>query len=292
MSKTITRFFFISSILLLFSMVYYKFYIEEPVGKLNNGVLFLIGFMITLVIAECLNHYYEGAIVHQQIRLNDKNKVIKQYAIENKRLFKKLLESYPSNVEFKKTIRPLAELKLANVIKSNQTNHLDDFFIIHPKIQNDVELAALKSCILFKYFESIFKSNITLVENVEIDLPDNTIDPIGNLNPIFDGYYENDTEAFFISIAFSNATNECFYNRFYVALSRLYWYQQCTEKRVILKVIFIDFTNNDEDKKDIHFDTSTFSSFLPTIKSGLLHFEYLTLTEKEVYLAVNPIVTT
>lgn len=273
-------------------MVYYKFYIEEPVGELNNGVLFLIGFMILLVIAEYLNHYSVGALVHQQIRIDDKNKLIKQHVNENKRLLKKLLENYPSNTEKPKSIRPLAELQLATVIKSNQTNHLDDFFMIHPKIQNDVELAALKSYILSKYFESISKPNITLVENVEIELPDNTIDPIGNLNPIFDGYYENDTEAYFISIAFSNATNDCFYNRFYVALSRLYWYQQCTEKRVLLKTIFIDYINNDEDKKDIHIEANTFSLFLPSIKSGLLHFEYLTLTEKEVYLAVNPIFKT
>ncbi len=291
MYKVITRFFFISSILLLSSMVYYKFYYEKPKGELNNGILFLIGFMVLLIIAEYLNHYSVGALVHQQIRIEDKKKIIRQQAKENKRLIKKLLVSYKSNIEIPRAIRPIAELNLATVVKSNKL-YKDDLMMIHPKIQNEVDLEALKSYIISKYFEPQSKSKINLIEKVEIDLPDNTIDPIGNFNPIFDGYYENDTEEFFFTIAFSHITDAYFNNRLYVAISRLYWYQLCTNKRIILKVIFVDFANNDEDKKDMNIDAKIFSSFLPAIKSGLLHFEYLSVLDKEVYMAVNPIFKT
>jgi hypothetical protein len=292
MQKILTRFFLISSILLLFSMVYYKFYFDEPKGELTDGVLILVGLLVFLVVAEYFDHFTLEIMRHQKIHFKEKNKMILENQFETNQLLKKLLESYKSSLDMTQRIRPIAKLNMAKVIKSSLTNIEEDYYLIHPKLQNEAQLKSLKSFILSKYLLGNQFSDKNLIKNVEIDIPNNTIDPIGNMNPVFDGYIETETEALFISLGFLDSITTCFYERLYVQLARLHWYQKCKPKRILYKVIFVDFSMNDATQKDTIIDANYYASFLPSIKSGLLTFEYTSVLDQEVLQVIKPIFNT
>jgi hypothetical protein len=224
----------------------------------------------------------------QNSKIDKKNKMI-EHQFENNKLLTKLIESYKSKIELAQTYRPIAELNLATVILSNPSNIKEDYFLIHPKLKNEVQFKSLKSFILSKFVLGNNYSDKHLIEYVEIDIPNNTIDPIGNMNPVFDGYIESETEELFISIGFLRSMSSCFYERLYVQLARLHWYQQCKQKQIIYKVIFVDFSINHEVQTDTIIDAKYYASFLPSIKSGLLYFEYTSVLEQEVLQVVNPI---
>ena len=291
MQKTLIHFLFISIILLIFSMVFYLFYIEEPSDVYSYRAMTLIGLLVLVIVFEYLDQLSIKSIKYNNSKIDEKNKII-EHQFENNKLLTKLLESYKSKIELAKTIRPIAELNLATVILSEPIKIEEDNFLIHPKLKNEEQFKSLKSYILSKFVLENNYSDKHLVENVEIDIPNNTIDPIGNMNPVFDGYIESETEELFISIGFLGFISSCFYERLYVQLARLHWYQQCKQKQIMYKVIFVSFSNNQNVQKEAVIDTKYYSSFLPSIKSGLLYFEYTTVLDQEVCHVINPIFNT
>jgi hypothetical protein len=291
MQKTLIHFLFISIILLIFSMVFYLFYIEEPSDVYSYRAMTLIGLLVLVIVFEYLDQLSIKSIKYNNSKIDEKNKII-EHQFENNKLLTKLLESYKSKIELAKTIRPIAELNLATVILSEPIKIEEDNFLIHPKLKNEEQFKSLKSYILSKFVLENNYSDKHLVENVEIDIPNNTIDPIGNMNPVFDGYIESETEELFISIGFLGFISSCFYERLYVQLARLHWYQQCKQKQIMYKVIFVSFSNNQNVQKEAVIDTKYYSSFLPSIKSGLLYFEHTSVLEQEILQVISPIFNT
>jgi hypothetical protein len=220
MQKILIRFLFKSIILLIFSMIFYLFYIEEPSGVYTYRAITLIIMLVLFIVFEYLEHLSFKSIKHQNSKIDKKNKMI-EHQFENNKLLTKLLESYKSKIGLAQKNRPIAELNLPTVVLSDPSDIKEDYFLIHPRLKNEEQFKTLKSFILSKFVLGNNYSDKHLIEYVEIDIPNNTIDPIGNMNPIFDGYIESEAEELFISIGFLRSMSSCFYERLYVQLARL-----------------------------------------------------------------------
>lgn len=288
--------------LLIASLIISKFYLFEPKGEISNGIIILISLLIILFLSEIFDNFSLGQFLTLKRTISEKNEKISELKENNDKLLNMVItnnvssqKSTMTNVtgispeEFTKTIISVIKADKETTDKEETRKEKIADIVVAEEDKNEplrtprkrVNLAKLQQYVLNKFIENKDLRRHSFIQDAQILNPQKEIDPISDLNPIFDGYVETENYEMFIEIRLRDYPIVIFRDRLYVMLSKLYYYRQAKKTNAFLNLILVERPVENE-KILSNYEPKLIEEFEPAIRIGLLKIEYIQLSEEEM----------
>jgi hypothetical protein len=121
-----------------------------------------------------------------------------------------------------------------------------------------------------------------LIKDAKLSFQFQGIDPISNVQPIFDGYVKSVEHETFIDIRPERLVNPIYRDRLYVMLSKIHHYRVTRNVEAHLELVMLKVPGEEGRAIWSPYDRKRFfQSFEPAIASGLLQIEDVEFTDEE-----------
>lgn len=276
--------------ILLAGMVLFRYFRVEPVGEITVGILLLVGILVILVLAESFDNFSVGKLIAISRDVRKKEAEIDKLEKQNASLLSQLITVSNSQSQ-----------------RQSSTTVQGDYYATAPVVQKATEaevqekqnsenraLAATaagaptparmnwtraESLALNKLLKlrKIHLSNV--ITEAKLSFLQG-IDPISNIQPIFDGYIKESDQETFIDIRPERLLSPMYRDRLYVMLSKIHHYRATKQINAHLDAVILKVPG-EEGRGIWGSPDRVFQYFEPAIASGLLKVYEIELTDAE-----------
>lgn len=288
--------------ILISTLIIARFFFFEPKGEISHEIIILIGLIIILFLSEIFDNFSLGQFLTLKRSIVEKNEKITELKESNDKLLNIIVsnnnlsqKSMMTNVtgispeEFTKTIISVIKADKETTEKEEDRSEKIADIVVQEEERNEqisiprkrINVAKLEEYVFTKFLSEKDLRKYNFIDKAQILMPQKELDPISDINPVFDGYIESENFEMFIEIKLRNSPLVIFRERLYLMLSKLYYYRQAKKTNTYLNLILVDVPNNGE-RNYTNFETRLLSEFEPAIRTGLLRIEYVKLSEEEM----------
>ncbi len=284
--KRFTRGILIIFILFIGVIIGYNYFLTEPIGELNSGLLILIAILSVLVLSESFDNFSVGKLLSISKIAEEKDKKIDKLENDKLKLFNQLITTISSiQSQAQQNTNIYGDLHLGNNpmideayedevnVKEIEEQSIEENSIKRAKIF----LRDVKPLGLEKYIKEKKISMDNIIKNAKfVDF--NKVDPISNISPVYSAYYRtDDNKEIFVEFRIKRGVYEFLFNKIYLMLSKLKYYSMISDANVRLDLVWLNLpTDNVKAFEQFSED------FAPSIASGLLKISEITLTDEEI----------
>ncbi|QWL63693.1 hypothetical protein HQ399_16205 [Aeromonas jandaei] len=272
--------------ILLVSMIGFSYFSVEPKGQVSSGVITLLLLLLVLVLSESFDNFSIGKLISISREVNKKEKEVEKLEKEKSAILNQLITISSTQHQTQQhtnvygdyhagkgaTVESASEQELEAA--SDERTKVPD--IVMP--ESRVDMRALELIAIKKYVSGKGIHAANVIANAKLTTHFDGVDPIGNYQPIFDGYYKVDDREVFIEFKFNRGYHLSFRDRLYMMLSKLNHYQSVKGVSVNLDFVWLSI----KDDGNTHRNGERFmSDFEPSIASGLLRISEIEITKEE-----------
>lgn len=275
---------------LIAGMIAFRYLSVEPVGEITVGLLILVGLLVVLALSESFDSFSVGKLISVSREVKKKEAEIVKLERRNDELLSQLITISNSQSQ-----------------RQSSTTVQGDYYASAPAVQKATEaeveekqtserraLAATASDaptparVDWSKVESIALSKLLALRNIheanvitEAKLSFlQSVDPISNIQPIFDAYVKDGDRETFIDMRPERLMSPMYRDRLYVMLSKIHHYRTAKQVQAHLDAVVLKVPG--EEGRGIWGDPKrVFQYFEPAIASSLLRVHEIELTEEE-----------
>jgi hypothetical protein len=272
--------------LLLILLICYSFFFTTPKGNISNGLITLLILLIIVILSEAFDNISFGKILSLNRKVVEKVKEVEELKTEKQSLLNMLVNNISLKNQVGLSGHDLKEI--LTVIKADpkrieeESKEKEDLQEdkVRSKDRKRLDFRKLESVVLNEFIKTNNLSDFLFNEQVTFSKGYNSVDPISNLSPIFDGYVETSDFEIFVEV---KAQRMSLYNReaLYLRLSALYHYRKAKNKKAFLQLILVELPEDEENGRIRNAEEKLRSDFEPAIEYGLLKIKYIKLTKKQ-----------
>ncbi|MBX3724804.1 MAG: hypothetical protein KF823_02670 [Xanthomonadales bacterium] len=279
--------------LLIAGMILFRFLQVQPVGEISPGLLSLLGLLVVLVLAEAFDNFSVGKLLSVSREVRKKEAEVERLEKQNSYLLSQLItvsnsqaqrqssttvqgDYYASSPTVQRASEAEVEEKNSTENRALSATAADTPARTRMNWEKAEEIALTK---LLKRRE-INPSNV--ITDAKLSFQFQGIDPVSNIQPIFDGYIKSSERETFIDIRPERLVNPIYRDRLYVMLSKIHHYRVAKNVEAHLDLVMLKIPGEEGRGTWGSFDRNRFfQHFEPAIASGLLRIEDVEFTEEE-----------
>lgn len=276
--------------ILIAGMVLYRFLRVEPIGDITNGLLILLGLLVVLVLSESFDNFSVGKLFAISREVRKKDAEIEKLEKQNASLLSQLItiSNSQSQRQSSTTVQgdyyataPVVQKATEAEVQEKQNNESRALAATTAETTTParIDWARAESMALAKLLSlrNIHPSNV--IKEAKLSFLQG-IDPISNIQPIFDSYIKESEGETFIDIRPERLLNPMYRDRLYVMLSKIHHYRATKQINAHLDVVILKIPG-EEGRAIFGTPERVFQFFEPAITSGLLKIHEIALTETE-----------
>jgi hypothetical protein len=277
--------------MLLAGMVLFRYLHIEPQGEITAGLLVLIGLLVLLVLAESFDNFSVGKLISISREVRKKEAEIGKLEEKNASLLSQLItvSNLQSQRQSSTTVQgnyyaspPTVQKASEAEVEEKQENESRALSAAVPEAptRNRTDWARAEHIALTKFLtqRNIHPSNV--ITDAKLTFQFDGIDPVSNIQPIFDGYIKEAERETFIDFRPERLVNPMYRDRLYVMLSKIHHYRVTRKIDAQLNVVVMKLPG-EESRSVLGNPDRVFQFFEPAIASGLLKVHEVEFTEAE-----------
>lgn len=285
--------------LFIAGIIVYNFFFADQKGQINSNIVALIAILVVVVLSESFDNFSVGQFLTVSKEKKEKDAELKKVASENMELRNQLIKVVTSinQQQTNTTIYGATD----GLIKSIVVGKASEVEIQEKEVQktenqednarNPLHKASpVYSLNKIEEFaiNNFVKKNLdgySVLRDAKLIPTFRGIDPVSDIQPIFDGYINTGQEEIFIEVL-KNGRHAFFMkrDRYYLMLTKLYLYRSIRKINAYLVLIKI---NLPEDKDEILRSDKVENQFEPAISNGLLRVVEINVSSKDAKLLID-----
>ncbi len=284
---------------LLVAMILFNFFINEPKGIITGGLILLILILIILVLSESFDNFSIGKIFSISREIKKKEIEISKLSNDNEKLrsqlvtiacsinqhqsstnifgfsddmIKKIIVQKANEDEIKEKEADTA-LEAANLAVNKEGT-----ITTPPRRPNYRKIEQLS---INKFINDRNLQNYNLITEAKLVTQFHGIDPISNVQPIFDGYINTGDDEIFIEVKPSHSISYVWRDRLYVMLNKIHLYRSIKKVNAYLVLILTDIPTDENDRKQRYLNQVD-DFFEPALTNSLLRIITIKFSKDEI----------
>lgn len=280
-------------------IIIYNFFFASQKGQINSNIVALIAILVVVVLSESFDNFSVGQFLSLSREKKEKDTELKRAASENIELRSQLVKVVTSVNQNQSTwnlIGASEGLIKSIVVGKASVNEVQEKELQKAEKQEDEQRASLRRTSPIYSLNKIeefaindfVKKNLdgySVLRDAKLIPTFRGIDPISDIQPIFDGYINTGQEEVFIEVL-KNGRHVFFMrrDRYYLMLTKLYLYRAIRKINAYLVLIIV---NLPEDKDELSRSDKVENQFEPAISSGLLRVVEMNVSSKNAKLLID-----
>ncbi len=275
--------------LLLAAMVVFNYVWVEPQGELNNGIVFLLFLLLVLVLAESFDNFSLGKLLTISREIKKKEKEVQTLEKKNSDLITQLISVTSNNTQHQSHTNVYGDYHAPPTVTKASDEEVEESKSSEPP-PTRVEASAparvsyswreAEKLSFSKYLgeKKIHQSNV--ITEAKLTTQFHGIDPVSNIQPIYDAYYRDDDNEVFVEFRPNRGMPFMYRDRLYVMLSKISYYKMTKKVNAYLELVLMNIPE-EESSRNGGFDR-LLEYFEPAIASGLLRVSEIEFSEQEL----------
>ncbi|TDQ25442.1 hypothetical protein [Tenacibaculum caenipelagi] len=273
---------------LIFTMVIFKFFYNEPISDISAGLIILIAFLLILALSESFDNFSIGKVISLSREIKKKEEKITKVETEKKELLNQLI-SLTNNVSQRQSNTNIYGLpsdfskhfgvhKASEEEKEENEKEIDEIQT-NVTARKRLDYRKIEEYALDRYVEENDVDISKMFKEVKLKEFDG-IDPISDSSPIYDGYIKEVDKEIFLEIRPGNFISPMFTDRLYKMLSKIHHYRQLRKTNAILILVIVEIPN-EQNERHIRYLNRIWEDFSPALNTGLLKIKRMKIDEKQ-----------
>lgn len=273
--------------LLLVGMVLYRYLCVDPRGDISAGIVTLLCLLLVLVLSETFDSFSVGKLISISREVKKKEREVEKLEKQNGQLLSQLFTISSSQSQTQSHTNVYGDYHAAPTVqKATEEEVLDKQSSESSTVPSATEPVRARTnwrkaeeIGLKKYLQqrSLHPSNV--IADAKLVNHFHGIDPISNMQPVFDGYVKESDHETFVELRPSNVVSPMFRDRLYVMLSKINYYRTTKRVEAHLDLVLMKLPN--EESRTYSSSSRFLESFEPAIASGLLKVVAVEFTDEE-----------
>lgn len=272
--------------ILLTAMVLYRYLTIDPRGEIGAGVITLLCLLLILVLAESFDNFAVGQVISISREVRKKEKDVEKLEKRNEALFSQLIAVANSQSQQQNhtnvygdyhgvpTIQKASEAEVQEKLSSDLSSA--DQTLTPPRVRVNWQKAEQLGMKKYLALRNLSPANVILEAKLVTQFYG--IDPISNMQPVFDGYIKEAEQETFVEVRPRSLLGPSFRDRLYLTLSKINYYRSVKRIDAHLDLVLVRVV--DDETRTVSFDRMV-EHFQPAIASGLLKMHEIELTADE-----------
>lgn len=279
-------------------IIIYNLFFASQKGQINSNIVALIAILVVVVLSESFDNFSVGQFLSLSREKKEKDTELKRVASENIELRSQLIKVVTSVNQNQSTWNLIGAsdgLIKSIVVGKASLDEVQEKELQKAERQEDVERPSVRrtsqTYSLNKMEEfainDFVKKNLdgySVLRDAKLIPTFQGIDPISDIQPIFDGYINTGQEEIFIEVLRNNRHAFMRRDRYYLMLTKLYLYRSIKKNNAYLVLIKV---NLPEDKDDIFRGSKVENQFEPAMSNGLLRIVEINVSSKDAKLLID-----
>ena len=290
--------------LLLIGMAAYRFFLTQPVGRLDSGLIALILFVIVLILSEAFDSFSVGKLLSFSRVVKEKEKEVAKLEERNAQLLAQLVTvtthqsqsqshtsvfgDYNATPRVEKAspedVQSLEEAQATEEARNGALEQVDDEADPAPTARRMLNSAKIDQIGLRKYLELKQYDSNSVLEQAKLISDFRDLDSISNSPMVFDAFVRTMGTDIFVEVRRGRFVGPPFRDRLYAMLSKIDHYRRKKNVDAHLELVVVE-APSDEPRPEYEF--RLMNEFQPALASGLLRLTRLPLTPAEEEDAVR-----
>lgn len=276
---------------LITGMLVYNFFIIEPLGEINAGLITLTGILVVIVLSESFDNFSVGKIIAISRENKKKEVAINRLTGENDELRKQII-NVATSVNQNQSSTNIFGLP-EDVIKKFIVQRASDEEIQERETEESTaedqarevrrrpDFRKIEELTLDKFLSNRNLDNSNLIKEAKLVTQFHGIDSVSNIQPIFDGYINTGEEEVFFEVRPSFTHAMMWRERIYVMLNKIHLYRTIKKSNAYLYLVLVTIPEEIMDRRP-RSDTERLEEYFePAIANGLLRIAHIELTTEE-----------
>ncbi|WP_370555043.1 hypothetical protein [Edwardsiella tarda] len=283
--------------ILLASMVIFSYFYTYPKGEINSGVITLLFLLLILILSESFDNFSLGKIFTLSREAQRKGLEVKKLEKEKAELFNQFIKftSIQNQTQHQTqnqtqqhtniygdyhvgrdaTVERASDQEIEAEIESKVSDEHNQPHEIAKKriVLKEIEMAAMQKYALNKGLNAA-----NIITDAKLSTQFHGIDPISNIQPIFDAYYNLNGTEVFVEFKINRGFFLMLRDQVYMMLSKLNHYQNAKGVNAHLELVFL---NIPEENINYREKERFLRDFEPAISSGLLRIDEIDFSTEE-----------
>ncbi|WP_022959702.1 hypothetical protein [Spongiibacter tropicus] len=275
--------------LLLAAMVIFNYVWVEPQGELNNGIVFLLFLLLVLVLAESFDNFSLGKLLTISREVRKKEKEVQTLEKKNNDLLSQLISVTSNNTQNQSHTNVYGDYHAPPTVTKASDEEVEESKSSEQppaRVESSTPTRVsynwreAEKLSLSKYLASkkIHQSNV--ITEAKLTTQFHGIDPVSNIQPIYDAYYRDDDHEVFVEFRPNRSIPFMYRDRLYVMLSKISHYKTTKKVNAYLELVLMN-TPEEEPSRNGGSDR-LLEYFEPAIASGLLRISEIEFSEQEL----------
>lgn len=274
-------------------IIAYSFLSLEPKGVISTGIITLIIILVVIALSESFDNFSVGKMLTMSRDIKAKESSINKLNTENTELRRELV-SVVNSISQKQSstnIIGLPDYLAKNIgvekatddeITKKRTEESEELPEPSRPIRRRVDHRKLEEIAFAKFLQSRNLTEFDLIQEAKLVTQFSGIDPVSNIQPIYDGYINTGDSEIFIEVKLSKFSSIMIRERIYLMLNKIYLYNKVKNANAHLNILLVDI--DDESNSPLRSQRNSDrlkEYFEPSIVNGLLRIIPIEITEEE-----------
>ena len=235
--------------ILLAGMLVYNFFLTEPLGEINTGLISLIGILVVIILSESFDTFSIGKIIAISRENKKKETAINRLTGENDDLRKQIINVVTSVSQNQSSTNifglPEDVMKGYGVQKASeeeiQENESEESSVKDQarEVRHRPDFRKIEELALNKFLLNRNLEKFSLIKDAKLATQFHGIDSVSNIQPIFDGYINTGEEEVFIEVRPSFTHSMMWRERIYMMLNKIHLYRSIKKSNAYLYLVLV-----------------------------------------------------
>lgn len=267
-------------------LIYFNFILSYPPAKISGGLLVLVAFLTVLVLSESFDNFSITKVLTLSRTIREKEVNNQELKKENTELRNQII-NISTNISQKQVnatyVLPSEAGKLFTVKQADQPEReekrkeTEETTEEPPQTKRHIPFSKFEEIALQRFLQVEKFLQLQLVRDAKLVNLFESIDPISEYSPIFDGYINTVDAEIFIEMR-PNRVTAYMRERIYIMLSKINFYRNIKKVNACLYLVLV--TRPDEEQNSLPLER-LLKEFEPAKVNGLLQIKVVEITQQE-----------
>lgn len=279
---------------LLFTMIIFKFFYNDPISEISTGLIILIAFLLILALSESFDNFSIGKVISLSKEVKRKEEKITKVETEKKELLNQII-SLTNNINQRQSNTNIYGLpsdfnkqfkveKVSEDEKEEIDEEVDNTEITISK-KRRLDNKKIEEFVINRYVEENNVDVSQIYREVRLKAFDG-IDPISDSSPIYDCYAKELNREVFLEIKTTRYISPLLTDRLYKMLSKIHHYREVKNIKAVLILVLVDVPQLETGSSfdGLRYSNRIWDDFAPALNSGLLKIKKIKIEKEEAEL--------
>jgi hypothetical protein len=274
----------------LATLVVYRYFYVEPKADISGGLLVVLAFVLVLVLSELFDNFSVGKVVTMSRALKEREQEKTELKRENMVLRGQVVavttnisqrQSSTNILGWPEALADALTVKKAAPEEIEKKKIEDNGARAQAVHERRFDRSKIEDFGISKFLSLQGSHAFNLIQEAKLSTQFSGIDPITDVTPIFDGYFNTSDSEVFIEVRATDIPTIMYRDKLYVMLAKIHHYKVIKKVNVYLVLVLVKIPEPESRPTGPYVDRLQ-REFGPAMTSGLLRIRVIDPTPEDL----------